>query len=98
MRKLKIAIVVFSYALGTWLAAQVARDYYTLHQSFSVLLAWGLFYVMGVVVPWVWLIRHQRLLRRLDVTDNRLRHYLAAPVVAGGLTFLFGLRLIIGLS
>jgi hypothetical protein len=96
MTPLTIGAVIVSYAVGTGLAVQVAREYYVQHQSASAVLAWALFYVMGVVAPWVWMFRHQRLLRELDLHDRRFRYYLAAPVVAGGLTFLFGLRLIIG--
>ena len=55
----------------------------------------GLVVFVAIIAPWVWVIRHQRLLRQLDVHDQRLRNYVAAPLVAGGLTFLFGLRLII---
>ncbi len=96
MNTLTIGVVIFGYAVGTGLAVQVAREYYAQHQSPSALLGWGLFYLMGVIAPWVWMIRHQRLLRELELHDRRLRNYVAAPVVAGGLTFLFGLRLIIG--
>ena len=63
-----------------------------------MLLGWGLFYLMGVIAPWLWAIRHRRLLREMGFEDGRLRNYLAAPVVAGALTFLFGLRLIMGLT
>lgn len=95
MNRLMIGVVIFGYAVGTGLAVPVARDYYAQHQSASALLGWALFYLMGVIAPWVWVIRHQRLLRQLGVHDQRLRNYVAAPLVAGGLTFLFGLRLII---
>jgi hypothetical protein len=95
MNRLLFVAVVLGYVVATWLTVQVARDYYAQHPSFSTLLGWSVFYTMGVIAPWVWWIRHRRLLRGLALTDARLQSYLTAPMVAGALTFLFGLRLII---
>lgn len=86
------ALVAFIYIVGTWVVVLTYREYPD--RSSSARLYWALVYLMGVVAPVAWGLVHGRLLRQMGLTDPRLRRYLFAPIVSGGLTLLFALRLI----
>ena len=94
MDRIRNVAVVCIFVALTWLALAMARVDYAQYPSLSTLIRWSVFYVAGVISPWVWWFRHRRLLRTMGLTDPRLEQVLAAPLVAGGLTFLFGLSLL----
>jgi hypothetical protein len=94
MIRIRNVAVVWIFVGLTWLALAMARDDYAQHPSLATLVRWTVFYLAGVISPWIWWFRHRRLLRTLGLTDPRLQEVLAAPLVAGGLTFLFGLSLL----
>jgi hypothetical protein len=89
------AVVVFTYAAGTFLVWNAFRSYPD-HSAMSVC-RWAAIYAVAVIQPIVWSFYHARVLRSKGLEmDRQLRRIVFSPMVVGGITLLIALNLISG--